>query len=420
MIIINYIYYILLALVYLSIAYSFVLYTTSLVRKEKPVRNVDADVYPCVSVIASIYNEKDIIEKKLSNLNDFIYPRDRLEIILIDGNSPDGTGDIARKWIAANNARNFKLITQTNNKGKVDALNIGLAAASHDIVMVTDADTELVPGVLKSMARYFSDPCVGAVGPWILPGDSKGLVPSMEMSFWITNNKVRTLESRISSSSLIAGCYMFRRSVQKNYPPNVVADDFYTALNVSSKGYDVIYVPQVMGNELRTPRDFKTWVFHKLRKGVANLQTIAMFRSSFKVSNKRSIIYYNKLLQHVIVPLAFAGFVALHLYYAWYFLNGLHYFGYIYDLSSPYTWFLYLSNLPVLIWLMVFSDLALVGAVVYTNRSVKHRIPRGNVESRRSSVTLTAAAALFSQAILLAALFGFMLTSPSSKYKRIK
>ncbi len=416
---INYLYYSIVALVYACIAYSFVLYTTSLAHREKPARSLGEEAHPGITIIASIYNEKDIIEKKLKNLSEIIYPGDRVEFLIVDGNSPDGTGEIARRWIAESGAANFRLIPQTTNKGKVDALNIGLAAARFDLVMVTDADTELIPTVLKSMARYFADPCVGAVGPWILPHSHKGLVPRMEMSFWIANNKMRTLESRISSSSLIAGCYMFRRPIQRHYPQNVVADDFYTALNVSSKGYDVIYVPQVMGSELRTPKDFKTWVFHKLRKGVANLQTIFMFRKSFKSGNKRSFIYYNKLVQHVVVPLAFAGFGLLHLYYALYALSALSYFGIIYDLSSPYSWYLLLSNLPTIIWPILAADMALAVGAVYANRGVKHRIPRGNVESRRSSVMLVALAAIFSQVILLAALFGFMLTSPTSKYKRI-
>jgi len=417
--IINYIYIICMAAVYVCIAYSFVLYTTSLVRRNKPARDFDEDACPRVSVIASIYNERDIIEAKLKNLSEIIYPAGRVEFILVDGSSPDGTGDVIKKWIADNDATNFTLLIQKNNRGKVDALNIGLAAARHDIVIVTDADTELVPGVLKSVVRYFSDPCVGAVGPWILPQTHEGLVPSMEMSFWIANNKMRTLESRISSSSLIAGCYLFRRSIQRHYPPNVVADDFYTALNVSSKGYDVIYVPQVMGSELRTPHDFKTWVSHKMRKGVANLQTIFMFRGSFKAGNKRSFIYYNKLLQHIVVPLAFAGFGLLHLYYALLSLNALSYFGMLYDLSSPYSWYLYLTNLPLVILPILAADVALAAGAVYANRSVKRRIPRGNVESRRSSVVLVAAAAVFSQAILLGALLGFVFTSPTSKYKRI-
>lgn len=417
--IINYIYYIVIALVYLCIAYSFVLYTTSLVRREKPVRDVGETAFPAITIVASIYNERDIIEKKLQNLADIIYPPGRLEVLIVDGSSPDGTGEIARKWIADNGAANFKVITQKNNKGKIDALNIGLAAASHDLIMITDADTELVPSVLTTMARYFSDPCVGAAGPWILPGSFKGFVPSMEMSFWIANNKIRTLESRISSSSLIAGCYMFRRSIQRYYPADVVADDFYTALNISSKGYDVIYVPQVMGSEIRTPHDFKTWVSHKLRKGIANLQTILMFRKSFKASNKRSFIYYNKLIQHMVVPLAFVGFGMLHAYYAILSLSSLSYFTYIYDLSSPYSWYLYLSNLPIIIWAILASDLTLAAGAVFVNRSTKRKIPRGNIESRKSSIALVVLAAVFSQLILLAALLGFMVTTPTSKYKRI-
>ncbi|MCD1296058.1 hypothetical protein CUJ83_13725 [Methanocella sp. CWC-04] len=415
----NYIYYIMLIIIYLCIAYSFVFYTTSLQHREKPSRDIEDSYYPGITIIASVFNEADIIETKLKNLSDIIYPSDRLEVLIVDGNSPDGTGDIVSRWIKDNNADNFRLLIQRDNKGKIDALNIGLRAASHELIMVTDADTELVPGVLKSTAKYFADPCVGAVGPWILPKELDGFVPNMEMSFWITNNKMRTLESRISSSSLVAGCYMFRRSLQRSYPANVVADDFYTALNISSQGYDVIYLAQVMGSEIRTPHDLRTWMTHKLRKGIANLQTVMMFRDRFSISNKRSFIYYNKVMQHILAPIAFACFMILHIYYALYSVNVLNYFSYVYDMSSLYSWYLFMTNLPYVIWVILAADVLLAFGAVYSNRSAKRRIPRGNVDSKKSSVVLVAIAAIFSQFILLAAIVGLLMYSPSSKYKRI-
>ena len=207
---INYIYYITLIIVYICIGYSFVLYTALLQHRGRRPSSIEPDLYPGVTIIASVYNESNIIERKLKNLAEIIYPENRFEVVVVDGNSPDGTGEIVKKWIAENNVSNFRLITQTDNKGKIDALNMGLNAAKYDLVMITDADTELVPGVLRTMVKYFVDPCVGGVGPWILPKDLEGLVPNMEMSFWITNNKMRSLESKISSSSLVAGCYMFR------------------------------------------------------------------------------------------------------------------------------------------------------------------------------------------------------------------
>lgn len=414
----NYNYYIIL-IIYVCIAYSFVLYTTSLQRREKPARDQDDDLYPPVSIIASVYNERDIIESKLRNLAEIIYPQEKMEVIIVDGSSPDGTGAIVEKWISENDAKNFRLINQANNKGKIDALNIGLNAAKNDLAMITDADTELVPCVVRSMVKHFADPCTGAVGPWILPKGLKGLVPSMEMSFWIANNKMRSLESRISSSSLVAGCYMFRKSIQKKYPENVVADDFYTALNVSSQGYDVIYLEQVMGSEKRTPHDFRTWISHKLRKGIANLQTVMMFKGKFSPRNKRSFIYYNKILQHIAAPIAFAGFTVLHAYYMFIAISALSRFAYMYDMSTLYSWYLYLTNLNPAIYLMVALDVFIVVGAVMVNRGAHKMIPRGNVESQKSSVALVAISAIFSQVILLAAILKFLVTSPSSKYKRI-
>jgi cellulose synthase/poly-beta-1,6-N-acetylglucosamine synthase-like glycosyltransferase len=416
---INYISVFTIGFIYIFIGYSFVLYTASLNKRKERKHDTCNRICPEVTVIASVYNEKDIIEKKLDNLFDMAYPADRIKYVIVDGDSPDGTGKIAREWIRRNGAENFRVLTQKDNKGKIDALNIGLNNAGSDLVMITDADTELLPVVLKSMVPYFADPCVGAVGPWILPEYHKGAVQDMEMSFWLTNNRVRTLESRLSSSSLIAGCYVFRRSLQRQYPADVIADDFYTALNISSKGYDVIYIPQVMGCEMRTPSDLKTWIRHKLRKGIANLQTIAMFIGKFKAGNSRSYIYYNKVAQYIVVPAAFIGFLSLHVYFAFYTAALFSGFFAIYDSTSLYSWYLYVTNLPYIVYAIVAADISVAAGAAYANRASKSRIPRGNVESRQSRISLVIAAAVISQIVMFVAIFGYIFTRPTSKYKRI-
>jgi cellulose synthase/poly-beta-1,6-N-acetylglucosamine synthase-like glycosyltransferase len=50
-----------------------------------------ASFRPKVSMIVPVYNESKIIEKRLDNIKSISYPRDKFEVIFVDGNSSDGT-----------------------------------------------------------------------------------------------------------------------------------------------------------------------------------------------------------------------------------------------------------------------------------------------------------------------------------------
>ena len=53
---------------------------------------------PLISIVIATYNEQKNIFKFLTSLTMQNYPRDRLEIIIVDGGSTDGTIEIAKKF----------------------------------------------------------------------------------------------------------------------------------------------------------------------------------------------------------------------------------------------------------------------------------------------------------------------------------
>ncbi len=77
----------------------------------------------------------------------------RTEIVFVEGNSTDGTGEEIERVIAARPDREIRLIRQMNGTGKGDAVRKGFAAATGDVLMILDADLTMPPEELPKFFR---------------------------------------------------------------------------------------------------------------------------------------------------------------------------------------------------------------------------------------------------------------------------
>jgi cellulose synthase/poly-beta-1,6-N-acetylglucosamine synthase-like glycosyltransferase len=121
--------------------------------------------WPRVTVQLPIYNERYVVERLIAAACALDYPRDRLEIQVLD-DSTDATLEIARKLVAAQQARgiNIRHLHRTNRQGfKAGALRAGLEAAQGEYMAIFDADFVPPPDFLKKMMPYFSAPNIGVV-----------------------------------------------------------------------------------------------------------------------------------------------------------------------------------------------------------------------------------------------------------------
>jgi biofilm PGA synthesis N-glycosyltransferase PgaC len=110
--------------------------------------------YPPVSILIAAYNEQASIADTLRSLANQDYPGP-FEVIVIDDGSRDRTAAIVdacdQDWL--------HLIRQPCNSGKAAALNRGLAAVRHDLVITLDADSYLYRDALRKLVeRYLGDP----------------------------------------------------------------------------------------------------------------------------------------------------------------------------------------------------------------------------------------------------------------------
>ena len=114
---------------------------------------------PRLSVVIAAHNEADVIEAKIESALDQRYPRQRLEVIVVSDGSTDRTDEIVRR----HRDPRVRLVRQEPRAGKSAAINRGVAAASGEILVFTDANALFAAEALPRLAASFADPRVGLV-----------------------------------------------------------------------------------------------------------------------------------------------------------------------------------------------------------------------------------------------------------------
>ncbi len=121
--------------------------------------------WPRVTVQLPIYNERYVVERLIAAIGALDYPRDRLDIQVLD-DSTDDTGEIVQRQVAVQRARGLNIcrLGRDQRAGfKAGALRAGLETARGEFLAIFDADFIPPPDFLKKMIPYFSAPDIGVV-----------------------------------------------------------------------------------------------------------------------------------------------------------------------------------------------------------------------------------------------------------------
>ncbi|MDB2462786.1 glycosyltransferase family 2 protein [Algibacter sp.] len=120
---------------------------------------------PYVTIQLPVYNEMYVMERLLDNIAEIDYPKDKLEIQVLD-DSTDETVETTLAQIKKLHATglDIKHITRVDRKGfKAGALKEGLESAKGEIIAIFDSDFLPKADWLKRTVPYFKDKAIGVV-----------------------------------------------------------------------------------------------------------------------------------------------------------------------------------------------------------------------------------------------------------------
>ncbi len=173
----------------------------------------DAEL-PRLSVIIPAFNEGPMVERSIRSVADAEYPRDRLEIIVVDDGSRDDTLFHMRK-LRRTYPELVRVLHFPGNQGKRAALRAGFLAAAGDVVLTVDSDSEMGPDTLRRMVAPFANARVGAVAGRIRVLNRDTFIGRMlEVQFTLSFDFARAAQSAYGTVMVCPGALSaFRRAV---------------------------------------------------------------------------------------------------------------------------------------------------------------------------------------------------------------
>ena len=252
---------------------------------------------PTVSILIPAHNEEVVIRQTLKAMVQLSYPKHLLEIIVINDNSSDGTGDIVRSFSEQyDHIHMIETKPPFAGKGKSTALNEGLKASTGEVICVYDADN--MPeqkAVYHLVLGLLNDPKAGAVvGKFRVINAAKNLLTKFinieTICFqWMAQGG----RWKWFSIATIPGTnFAIRRHILEElggWDVHALAEDTELTIRVYNLGYVIRFFPAAITWE-QEPETWKVWWRQRTRWARGNQYVVLKFLKQFmKLKRKRMI-----------------------------------------------------------------------------------------------------------------------------------
>ncbi|MCL5882711.1 MAG: glycosyltransferase [Actinobacteria bacterium] len=227
----------------------------SLLSYRQPKLQLDT-VLPGVSVLIAAYNEEDNLAETFRGLAGQDYPSE-IEVIVVDDGSTDGTLNYLRSL-----RKPGLEIIPVPHQGKAAALNAGLEAVSHRVLVTIDADTFLHPQALRRIvARLMQNPECAAVAGSVLAKNSRAthFTRLQEWDYFLGIGAVKRQQSMYQGTLVAQGAFSaFRTGVVRAARgwPNRIGEDIVLTWALLGEGHQVVHEPTAIAFT-RVPETFR-------------------------------------------------------------------------------------------------------------------------------------------------------------------
>src|SRR5436309_2084230 len=232
----------------------FIIYLFLKNRKRESVPAGRFEKLPVVTVQLPIFNEVYVVERLLRSVSKLDYPRDRLQIQVLD-DSTDDTREITADCAAELRKRRFdvELIHRADRTGfKAGALERGLATARGEFVCILDADFVPPPHLLRETVDFFTDPKVGMIQTrWGHLNRGYSLLTRVQAMFLdghlVLEQTARSRSGRFFNFNGTAG--LWRKSCIEDaggWQHDTLTEDLDLSYRAQLRGWRFVFVPDVV------------------------------------------------------------------------------------------------------------------------------------------------------------------------------
>lgn len=247
-----------------------------------------APYHPNVAVVIPAWNEGLVIGAAIERLLQLEYPVDRLRVFVVDDASTDDTPAVVLAKAEAHPGRVVHLRRDKGGQGKAHTLNHGLdvvlADAWTEAVLIMDADVIFARDSLRKLSRHLADEKVGAVTAYIPEAsrDRNYLTRFIAIEYVIGQLSARRTQNVGGAIACLAGGAQLHsranlEAIGGRIPTGTLAEDTMTTFEGQLKGRRMVFEPHaVVGAE--EPRTIDSLWKQRLRWARGNVQLTSIYR----------------------------------------------------------------------------------------------------------------------------------------------
>src|SRR6266496_492189 len=173
------------------------------------------DHEPTVAVVTPMFNEGRGIARTIESVMALDYPRDKLEMVIVDDCSTNDSHEIA--WRAAQRyPRNVRVLRNRHNSGKRKSINHAVRLVDAEIIVSIDSDVQVDRLALRHLVARFDCPAVVAVGGrvHVSNANENWLTRMQAVKYFFGYEFLKNIERAFHSVMCLSGCLTaYRRSV---------------------------------------------------------------------------------------------------------------------------------------------------------------------------------------------------------------
>jgi len=264
-------------LIWFTIAYQFILTVfgyVNYVRSIKERRELDnrSFDYPSCSILIPAHNEEKVIAATIESMLKLEYPKDKLQIIVINDGSKDATKSIIEQYAMKDTrVQLFDIPKGEGGKGKSRTLNLGIKQAKGDVIAIYDADNTPDKDSLRYLvAQLLLHKELGAV-----IGKFRTVNKNASLLTRFINIETLSFQSMLQAGrwqmhgiSTLPGTnfVMWHHIIKRlsGWDEEALTEDSELSIRIYEEGYKIKFIPYAITYE-QEPQQWGTWIKQRMR-----------------------------------------------------------------------------------------------------------------------------------------------------------